>query len=189
MTIETRIIALAQAVGADVKTLTGAIGALSGLTTTSKASLVSAINEVRAVAAAAGGGSSGSTINDGVGAGATTETWSANKIFTAIESAKAAVKSDLINGAGAALDTLAELAAALGNDANFATTIATQIANRVRFDAAQTLTTPQKTQVLANIGAASSADYTALSGTVSGLTTGLGSYDRNYVADYTAAKA
>ena len=43
------------------------------------------------------------------------------KISTAI--------SNLINGAGAALDTLNELAAALGNDPNFATTITTQIGN------------------------------------------------------------
>jgi hypothetical protein len=35
--------------------------------------------------------------------------------------------SALVNGAGTALDTLNELAAALGNDANFATTIAGQI--------------------------------------------------------------
>lgn len=36
--------------------------------------------------------------------------------------------SGLVNGAGAALDTLSELATALGNDANFATTVATNIA-------------------------------------------------------------
>lgn len=44
---------------------------------------------------------------------------------------KAAVDSrisSLVNGAGAALDTLSELATALGNDANFSTTVATQIA-------------------------------------------------------------
>lgn len=37
--------------------------------------------------------------------------------------------SNLVNGAGAALDTLNELATALGNDANFATTVATNIAD------------------------------------------------------------
>jgi hypothetical protein len=36
--------------------------------------------------------------------------------------------SGLVNGAGAALDTLQELSAALGDDPNFATTMATQIA-------------------------------------------------------------
>ena len=78
--------------------------------------------------------------------------------------------------------TLNELAAALGNDPSFATTIATEIANRVRFDAAQTLTGPQQTQARSNIGAAAASD-------VSGLLTGLGTYDRDYAADYTAAKA
>lgn len=39
--------------------------------------------------------------------------------------------SNLVNGAGSALDTLNELAAALGNDANFATTINTTIAGKL----------------------------------------------------------
>jgi hypothetical protein len=37
------------------------------------------------------------------------------------------VKDSLLNGAGAAFDTLIELANALGNDPNFATTVATQL--------------------------------------------------------------
>lgn len=187
MTIETRIIALAEAIGADIKALKSADGTLGSLTTTAKNNLVAAINEVRAIAVAASGGGGGAIINDA--STTTTEAWSASKIQAMITASAAATKSDLINGAGAALDTLQELAAALGNDPNYAATIAAQIANRVRFDASQTLTAPQKTQVLANIGAASTADYTAINGTVSGLVTGLGSYDRNYVADYTAAKA
>jgi hypothetical protein len=39
--------------------------------------------------------------------------------------------SDLVNGAGTALDTLKELADALGNDANFATTITTSIGEKL----------------------------------------------------------
>ena len=58
----------------------------------------------------------------------------------------------MVNGAGTALDTLYELAAALGNDANFASTMTTALGNRIRFDAAQTLTTGQITQACANIG-------------------------------------
>lgn len=45
----------------------------------------------------------------------------------AVGAAIAAAISGLVNGAGAALDTLNELAAALGNDPNFATTIAGQL--------------------------------------------------------------
>ena len=171
MTLEQRLISLAQAIGADVKSIRAAAGPLSSLNTTDKASLVAAINELQALVA----GSAGATINDIAGDGATTVTWSANKIFDTIEAAKTAVKSDLTNGAGAALDTLNELAAALGNDPNFSATLATQIANRVRFDAAQTLTAPQQTQARANIGAQSAA--------------AIGDPDRDLVADYTAAKA
>lgn len=177
MSLETRIVALAQAVGADVKALTVAQGSLSALNTTTKTSLVAAINELMTLI-----GSAGASIDDGAGNGNTAVTWSADKIFDSIEAAKTAVKNDLVGGAGAALDTLNELAAALGNDPSFAATIATEIANRVRFDAAQTLTSPQQAQARANIGAASAAD-------VSGLLTGLGTYDRDYAADYTTAKA
>ena len=55
-------------------------------------------------------------------------------------------------GVGTALDTLDELAAALGDDANFAANTAAAIGNRLRFDAAQGLTGPQKTQALSNLG-------------------------------------
>lgn len=177
MSLETRIVALAQAMGTDVKTLTAAQGSLSALNTTTKTSLVAAINELMTLI-----GSAGASINDAAGNGNTAVTWSADKIYDSIEAAKTAVKNDLVNGAAAALDTLNELAAALNNDPSFATTIAGEIANRVRFDAAQTLTSPQQTQARANIGAAAASD-------VSGLIAGLGTYDRDYAADYTAAKA
>ena len=177
MSLESRIIALAQAVGTDVKALTAAQGSLSALNTTAKTSLVVAINELLTLVSG-----SGAVIDDNAGDGSTAVTWSANKIFDSIEAAKAAVKNDLVNGAGAALDTLNELAAALGDDPSFASTIATEIANRVRFDAAQTMTTPQQAQARSNIGAASAAD-------VSTLLAGLGTYDRDYAADYAAAKA
>ena len=177
MSLATRIIALAQAIGADVKTLTASQGSLSALNTTTKASLVAAINELRTLASSAG-----AQINDSAGDGDTTVTWSADKIFDSIEAAKLTVKNDLVNGAGAALDTLSELAAALGNDPSFAATVAGQIANRVRFDDAQTLTNPQQAQARSNIGAAAAADLSTLQA-------GLGAYDRDYAADYVAAKA
>ena len=173
MTLEQRLIALAQAMGADVKALLQAQGSLSALSTTAKNNLVAAINELKtAVDAAAGGGVS---INDGAGDGATGVTWSANKIHDTIEAAKLAVKNDLTAGAAAALDTLSELAAALNNDPAFAATIAAEIANRVRFDAAQVLDATQQTQARSNIGAQAAA--------------AIGDPDRDLVADYAAAKA
>jgi hypothetical protein len=177
MSLESKLITLAQAVGTDVKTLTSKQGDLTSLSTTTKSNLVAAINELYGLI-----GSAGASIDDLAGDGATSVTWSADKIFDTIEAAKLAVKNDLINGAGAALDTLNELAAALGNDPNFAATIAAEVANRVRFDAAQTLSGAQQTQARANIDAASGTEF-------ANLVAGLGNYDRDFAADYTAAKA
>ena len=171
MTLEQRLIALAQAIGADIKSMRQADGTLSSLATTAKSSLVAAINELHSLVVAGAGAS----INDSAGNGDTNVTWSADKIFDTIEAAKLAVKNELVNGAGAALDTLNELAAALGNDPSFAATIAAEVANRVRYDAAQTLTAQQQAQARANIGAQSAA--------------AIGDPDHDYVADYTTAKA
>ena len=173
MTLEQRLIALAQVIGADIKALNLAQGSLSTLATTAKANLVAAINELKTALDNAGTG--GVAIDDAAGDGDTTVTWSADKIHDTIEAAKLAVKNDLTAGAAAALDTLSELAAALNNDPAFAATIAAEIANRVRYDAAQTLTAPQMTQARANIGAQSAA--------------AIGNPDRDLVADYNAAKA
>ena len=164
MSLETQIIALAQAIGTDIKDVRAKQGDLSSLTTTAKTSLVAAINELKAAL-----GSAGAAINDTAGNGDASVTWSADKIFDTIEAAKAAVKSDLTNGAAAALDTLSELAAALGNDPSFAATMATALGNRVRYDATQTLTGPQQLQACNNIG--------------------VGDPEHNFVADYTTAKA
>lgn len=160
MSLETQIIALVTAIGTDIKALRAADGNLSTLTTTDKSSLVAALNELKGLIGAGGG----TTIND-ASTSSTTQTWSAAKSTAAI----AAAVSALVNGAGSTLDTLNELAAALGNDPNYATTIATALGNRVRFDASQTLTAPQQAQACANIG--------------------VGDPAHNFVTDYTAAKA
>ncbi len=167
MSLETKIISLAQAIGADIKTARTERGTLSSLSTTAKSNLVAAINELFTAISTLQAGSAG--INDSAGDGNTTQTWSANKIFDEIDAAKAAVKAELTNGAAAALDTLAELASALGNDPNFAATIASGLSNRVRFDAAQTLDATQKAQACANIG--------------------VGNPEHDFAADYNTAKA
>tara|TARA_B100000614_G_scaffold115323_1_gene103605 strand:- start:633 stop:5474 length:4842 start_codon:yes stop_codon:yes gene_type:complete len=59
--------------------------------------------------------------------------------------------SNVIDNAPTALDTLNELAAALGDDANFSTTITTALGNRLQFDQYQALTSAQVTQVLNNL--------------------------------------
>ena len=173
MTLEQRLILLAQAIGADIKALKIDQGALTDLDTTTKTSLVAAVNELKGIVDGLSGG--GVAINDAAGDGDTTVTWSADRIFDAIAAASAALKNELTNGAGAALDTLAELANALGNDPSFAATIAGEIAARVRYDAAQTLGAPQQAQARANIGALAATD--------------VGDTNRDFAADYAAAKA
>ena len=54
-----------------------------------------------------------------------------------VSNAATAVKNEILGGAGAAFDTLKELAAALGNDANFANTITRELAKKA--DKATTL--------------------------------------------------
>ncbi|URQ75405.1 MAG: tail fiber domain-containing protein [Candidatus Ochrobactrum gambitense] len=68
------------------------------------------------------------------------------------------LKNDLVNGSGPALDTLKELADALGNDPNFASTVGTALGFRVRVDAAQGFTLAQKAQARTNIDALGTAD-------------------------------
>lgn len=169
MSLETKIVALAQAIGTDVKALRLAQGDLTSLTTTAKTSLVAAINELVSLVANSGGVG----IDDSATSGDAV-TWSVDKITSSITAARNALKDELVGGAGAALDTLAELAAALGDDPNFATTIATELGNRVRYDAAQALTLAQKATARANLGAVAASD--------------VGDTDRDFVADYTAAK-
>lgn len=53
--------------------------------------------------------------------------------------------AELVDGSPAALDTLKELSAALGNDPNFATTVATQIGQKVDKVAGKGLSTEDYT--------------------------------------------
>jgi hypothetical protein len=146
MSLVSQVSSLATRISTEIKAVRTVMGALSSLTTADKTSLVAAINEVKAATAAASG------IADGVTAGGTT--WSSSKINTAINAATAA----LVASSPAALDTLNELAAAMGNDANFATTTANALGNRLRVDASQTLSAAQKTQGQTNLGVPSTAD-------------------------------
>ena len=162
-TLETRVTALATAMGGDVKTINTTMGALAGLSTAVKTNLVAAINEVRTAALAGG-----VAINDTTPSG--TSVYSSNKTISEIDSRISA----LVGGSVSALDTLQELAAALGNDASFASNIATQINNRVRFDSAQVLTAPQQAQALSNIGGIAAS--------------AIGNPDADLLAAYVAAK-
>ena len=77
--------------------------------------------------------------------------------------------SDLVDSAPATLNTLNELAAALGDDASFSTTTATSLGNRLRIDVnSQSLDATQKSNAVTNLGLATvstSGAYSDLTGT------------------------
>lgn len=143
MSLETKLNELAAAIGGDIKQLQINDGDLTALSTTVKTSLVNAINEVFSLAS-----SGASVIDDSAGAGMTDKTWSADKLASEF----AVAVSSLVDTAPATLDTLNEIAQALNDDPNFATTISTELGNRVRYDAAQTLSVAQQLQACENIG-------------------------------------
>lgn len=155
MSLRIRLQDLITRLGTEYKSIyafiRGSNAGLSALTTTNKSSLLDAINELKTdVTAAANSG--GAAIDD-AGTSASS-VWSSQKTSTEIAGAVA----ELVDSSPAALDTLNELAAALGDDASFAATTATALGNRLRVDAAQTLTAAQKTFGLANLGAISAAE-------------------------------
>ena len=156
-TQQQRITELAQAIAQDIRELKSKQGLLDSLSTTSKASLVDAINELY-LSISSASGVDDSTEN-------TISTWSSSKIRESINTAI----SELINGSGSALDTLKELAGALGNDANFAATLAEQMGKRVRVDESQMFTTAEQLTACTNIG--------------------IGDPDTDLLAVYTSAKA
>lgn len=91
----------------------------------------------------------------------TTTTYSSSKIASEITAAKQAVKDDLLGGAGAAYDTLKELADLITENQTAIDALETVAAGHVKYDAAQDLTDAQKTQARSNIGAAAATDVSS----------------------------
>lgn len=156
-TQQQRITELAQAIAQDIKELKAAQGLLDNLSTTNKKSLIEAINELYAAI------TNTTAIDDSTEE--LTTTWSSTKIKESITTAI----SELVNGSDSALDTLKELADALGNDANFAATLAEQMGKRVRVDESQMFSTAEQLTACTNIG--------------------IGDPDTDLLAVYIAAKA
>ena len=109
-----------------------------------------------ALAAIAALPSVASLINDAAGAGVTNKTWSADKLVSefaaTITAAVAQAKTEIVDGAPAAYDTLLEIASYISADQTQAAAILLALDNRVRFDAAQTLSAAEQEQAQANIG-------------------------------------
>ena len=153
-TLQVRLQDLATRIATEVKALrtllNGNAADNSALITTAKGNLVLAINEVKAQANSLA--ASGGATNNDASTSSGTQTYSINKIIASIAEARAAVKAEILGGAGAAYDTLEELKAFLDSNSG---DIASLVANRVRFDAAQSLTALQKAQANTNIGSLS----------------------------------
>lgn len=187
MSLQTRLSDLATAVGTDIKQLrtfiTGSSsGTLSALTTTVKSDLVAAINEVNAKPTGSTSPAATTAVAGDIEIATLAEVAAGVDAVRAVtpegvRQERVALKNEILGaGVPAALDTLAELDAALGNDANFAATMTTALGNRVRVDtASQGLTATQQANARTNIGAQD--------------TTSIGNPDADLVALYTTAKA
>lgn len=147
MSLITQLNSVITQIGTEFKSDRTKMGDLASLTTSAKASLVAALNELKGSIAGAG-----AVINDT--AASTSAVYSSQKTTDLINASVSA----LVNGSPAALDTLQELATALGSDPNFAATVTTSLGNRLRVDAAQTLTAPQQAQGQSNLSVYGKAD-------------------------------
>lgn len=142
MSLATRLSDLAYAIGTDMKQfrvwITGSSsGDLSGLSTTTKTDIISAINEVNAKPTS-GAPPDATTVNKGlieiadmaeVAAGVDN-----SRAVTAagVRQERTALKAEILGaGVPAALDTLKELADALADDANYAASVTTALAAKV----------------------------------------------------------
>lgn len=151
------IVAKLNAHNALIATADAEIGQLASLTTVDKSSLVAAVNEVLAAAVAAQSTASAAAVIDDTST--STAAWSAAKIMSEIVAQVTAT----VDAAPDALNTLNELAAALGDDPNFAATVSAALALRVRVDAVQSFSDAQQTQGRENIGVlTSTTDFAGL---------------------------
>jgi len=186
VSLDIRLSDLATAIATDVKQLrtwiTGSSsGNLSGLTTTDKSNLVGAINEVKA-------GSSGAPPDATEAAKGIVELASLAEVAAGVDTVRAvtaqgvrqernALKTEILGtDVPAALDTLEELAEALGDDADFAASVTVALGNKVPWDSTPPgITVEQQINARTNIQAVAIDD--------------VGDTDVDLVAVYMTAKA
>jgi len=149
MSLETNLRNWVTKVATDIKELRLRVGNATSLSTSDKTSLVAAINEVNAKPTSTGGAS----INDAAASGTTT--YSGNRIETRLTETAAATKTEILGGASAQYDSFKEIQDLLAAQDTDDAAVLTALGNRVRFDAAQTLTAAQKQQANTNMGSAS----------------------------------
>jgi hypothetical protein len=141
MSLQAQLSALITSIATDIKSLIANQGSLANLQTSAKSNLVAALNELKTSL------SSSALINDAT-ISSTSLTYSIDKINSQISAAVSA----LVSGAPTALDTLNELAIAIESDQSGIAGLVTAVGNRIRYDASQSLTSPQQVQACLNIG-------------------------------------
>ena len=146
MSLATRIESLVIRVAQEFNDVRAKAGNLANLTTTDKSTLVAAINELKAAVV------SSAVIDDAQIAASTT--YSSTKIVSLLD----ALKADILGGADAAYDTLVEIQQLLQNNTSGLDALLAAVNNRVRFDAAQSLTVAEQLQARSNIGAVAATD-------------------------------
>lgn len=146
MSLATRIESLVIRVAQEFNDVRAKAGNLANLTTTDKSNLVAAINELQAAVVS-------SAVIDDAHIAATT-TYSSNKIVSLLD----ALKTEILGGADAAYDTLVEIQQLLQNGTSGLNALLAAVNNRVRFDAAQSLTVAEQLQARSNIGAVAATD-------------------------------
>lgn len=129
--LEETLVAFATKTAQEINKVRAERGALAGLSTQHKASIVGAINELETKIVTASSGAVSSSVVD-------------NKIQTAIAGLKTEIMGDNVP---AALDTLKEIADAIQNDQTATSAMATAIADRIKLDSVQQLTVQQKQNV------------------------------------------
>ena len=120
MSLLTRITALINSIATDIKDVYAKIGNLSSLQTTTKSSLVGAINEIKS--------SGGLLINDSKPSSSTT--FSGTAIDSKIATAKTEVKNEILGSASDAYDTLQEIQAQMEADDTAAASLTTAVGQR-----------------------------------------------------------
>lgn len=141
MSLQAQLSALITSIATDIKSLIANQGSLANLQTSAKSNLVAALNELKTSLG------SSALINDAT-ISSTSLTYSIDKINSQISAAVSA----LVSGAPTALDTLNELAIAIESDQSGIAGLVTAVGNRIRYDASQSLTSPQQVQACLNIG-------------------------------------
>jgi len=157
--IVTRVSQFATAVGTEMKGVKINIGNLTQLDTTHKTDLVGAINEVKAAQADLGSKIDLPTAKAELIKDTTTaldSTYSSTKIEQLVTEKVTAsenkIKTDLIDGASGAYDTLKEIEAYILEDKNAAGSMLDALNNRLRIDEVMQLNDQQKNNVFTSLG-------------------------------------